>query len=54
LVTRSVREAKKLSWRFQGSTLDPDTVAHEYSSFFFSDNGRSAANASGFGWRNGG
>jgi hypothetical protein len=38
----------------KGSTLDPDTVAHEHQSFFFSDNGHGAANAAGFGWRNGG
>ena len=38
----------------KGSTLDPDTVAHEHHSFFFSDNGHGAANAAGFGWRNGG
>jgi hypothetical protein len=35
----------------KGSTLDPDTVAHEHHSFFFPDNGHGAA---GFGWRNGG
>jgi hypothetical protein len=29
-------------------------VAHEHHSFFFSDNGHGAANAAGFGWRNGG
>jgi hypothetical protein len=38
----------------KGSTLDPDTVAHEHSSIFFPDNGHGAANAAGFGWRNGG
>ena len=38
----------------KGSTLDPDTVAHEHHSFFFPDNGHGAANAAGFGWRNGG
>jgi hypothetical protein len=38
----------------KGSTLDPDTVAHEPHSFFFPDNGLGAANAAGFGWRNGG
>jgi len=38
----------------KGSTLDPDTVAHEHQSFFFPDNGHGAANAAGFGWRNGG
>jgi subtilisin family serine protease len=41
----------------KGSTLDPDMVAHEHRSFFFSDNGHgaaNAANAAGFGWRNGG
>jgi hypothetical protein len=38
----------------KGSTLDPDTVAHEHHSSFFPDNGHSAANAAGFGWRNGG
>jgi hypothetical protein len=37
----------------KGSTLDPDTVAHERHSFFFPDNGHGAANAAGFGWRNG-
>jgi hypothetical protein len=37
-----------------GSTLDPDTVAHEHHSFFFLDNGHGSANAAGFGWRNGG
>jgi hypothetical protein len=39
---------------FKGSTLDPDTVAREYRSFFFPDNGSGAANAAGFGWRSGG
>jgi hypothetical protein len=39
---------------FKGSTLDPDTVAHEHRSFFFRDDGQGAANAAGFGWRNGG
>jgi hypothetical protein len=39
---------------FKGSALDPDTVAHEHHSFFFPDNGHGAANAAGFGWRNGG
>jgi hypothetical protein len=29
----------------KGSTLDPDTVAHEHHSFFFPDNGQGAANA---------
>jgi hypothetical protein len=38
----------------KGSTLDPDTVAHEHRSFFFPDNGDGAANAAGFGWCNGG
>ena len=38
----------------KGSTLDPDTVAHEQHSFFFPDNGHGAANAASFGWRNGG
>ena len=38
----------------KGSTLDPVTVAHEHHGFFFPDNGHGAANASGFGWRNGG
>jgi hypothetical protein len=38
----------------KGSTLDPDTVAHEHHNFFFPDNGNGAANAAGFGWRNGG
>ena len=38
----------------KGSTLDPDTVAHEHRSFFFPDNGHGAASAAGFGWRNGG
>jgi hypothetical protein len=38
----------------KGSTLDPDTVAQEHHSFFFPDNGHGAANAAGFGWRNGG
>jgi hypothetical protein len=38
----------------KGSTLDPDTVAHEYHSFFFLDNGHGSANAAGFSWRNGG
>jgi len=36
------------------STLDPGTVAHEHYSIFFPDNGHGAANAAGFGWRNGG
>jgi hypothetical protein len=39
---------------FKGSTLDPDTVAHEHRNFFFPDNGHGCANAAGFGWRNGG
>jgi hypothetical protein len=38
----------------KGSTLDPDTVAHEHRNFFFPDNGHGAADAAGFGWRNGG
>ena len=38
----------------KGSTLDPDTVAHEHHSFFFPDSRKGAANAAGFGWRNGG
>jgi hypothetical protein len=38
----------------KGRTLDPETVAHEHRSFFFPDNGRGAADAAGFGWRNGG
>jgi len=38
----------------KGSTLDPDIIAHEHHSFFFPDNGHGAANAAGFGWRNGG
>jgi hypothetical protein len=38
----------------KGSTLDPDTVAHEHLSFFFPDNGHDAASAAGFGWRNSG
>ena len=38
----------------KGSTLDPDTVAHDHHSFFFPDNEHSSANAAGFGWRNGG
>jgi hypothetical protein len=38
----------------KGSTLDPDKVAHEHCSSFFPDNGHGAANAAGFGWRNGG
>jgi hypothetical protein len=37
----------------RGSPLDPDTVAHEHRSFFFPDNGHGAANAAGFGWRDG-
>ena len=39
---------------FKGSTLNPGTVAHERQSFFFPDNGHGAANAAGFGCRNGG
>jgi hypothetical protein len=39
---------------FKGSMPDPDTAAHEHHSFFFPDNGHGAANAAGFGWRNGG
>jgi hypothetical protein len=39
---------------FKGSTLNPDTAAHEHRSFFFPDNEHGAANATGFGWRNGG
>ena len=38
----------------KGSTLDPDTVAHEHHSIFFPDNRHDAANAADFGWRNGG
>jgi hypothetical protein len=38
----------------KGRTLDLDTVAHEHHSFFFPANGHGAANAAGFGWRNGG
>jgi hypothetical protein len=38
----------------KGSTPDPDTFAHEHRSFIFPDNGHGAANAAGFGWRNGG
>jgi hypothetical protein len=39
----------------KGSTLDTDKVAHKHQSFFFPDNGHGgAANAAGFGWRNGG
>jgi hypothetical protein len=38
----------------KGNTLDPDTIAHEHHSFFFPGNGQGAANAAGFGWRNGG
>jgi hypothetical protein len=38
----------------KGSTLDPDTAAHEHHSFLFPDNGHGAADAAGFGWRNGG
>jgi hypothetical protein len=38
---------------FKGSTLDPDTVAHEHHSIFFPVNGHVAANAAGFGWHNG-
>jgi hypothetical protein len=38
----------------KGSTLDSDTVAHKHRSFLFPDNGHGAANAAGFGWRNGG
>jgi hypothetical protein len=34
--------------------LDPDTAAHEHQSFFFPDIGNGAADAAGFGWRNGG
>jgi hypothetical protein len=29
------------------------SVAHEHHSFFIPDNGHGAANAAGFGWRNG-
>jgi hypothetical protein len=39
---------------FKGSTLNPYTVANERRSVFFPDNGHGAANAAGFGWRNGG
>jgi hypothetical protein len=38
----------------KGSTLDPETVAHEHYSFFFPDSGHGAANAAGFGWHKGG
>jgi hypothetical protein len=38
----------------KGSTLDPDTVAHEHHSFFIPDNGHGAADAAGFDWCNGG
>jgi hypothetical protein len=37
----------------KGSALEPYAAAHEHSSFFFPDNGHGAANAAGFGWRNG-
>ena len=33
----------------KGSTLDPDTAAHEHQSYFFPDSGHGAANAAGFG-----
>jgi hypothetical protein len=33
----------------KGSTLDPDTVAHEYHSFLFPNKGHGAANAASFG-----
>ena len=35
----------------KGSTLDPDTVAHEHHSIYFPDNEHGAANAAGFGCR---
>jgi hypothetical protein len=38
----------------KGSTLYPETVAHEHHNFFFPDNGHGAANAAGFGWHKGG
>jgi hypothetical protein len=38
----------------KGSALEPDDAAQEHHSFFFPDNEHGAANASGFGWRNGG
>jgi hypothetical protein len=38
----------------KGSTLDPGTVAHEHHCFCFPGNVHGAANAAGFGWRNGG
>jgi hypothetical protein len=38
----------------KGSTLDPDLVARDHHSFFFLNSGHGAANAAGFGWRNGG
>jgi hypothetical protein len=39
---------------FKGSTLDSDTVAHEYHIFFFPDSGHGSANAACFCWCNGG
>jgi hypothetical protein len=38
----------------KGSTIDPDTAAHEHHSFFFPGNEQGAADATSFGWRNGG
>ena len=38
----------------KGGAFDPDTAVHEHHSFFFPYNGHGAANAAGFGWRNGG
>ena len=41
-------------WAREGRGGDLGTVAHEHGSFFFPDNVHGAANAAGFGWRNGG
>ena len=38
----------------KGCTLDQDTAAHKHHRFFFPDNRNGAANAAGFGLRNGG
>jgi hypothetical protein len=54
LILDRLRSLVLSSGDFKGSTLDPDTVAHEHHSFLFPDNGHGAANAAGFGWRIGG
>jgi hypothetical protein len=46
--------AGQLYYSARNAKYKSHTVAHERQSFFFPDNGHGAANAAGFGWRNGG